>query len=260
MAEADGMAEARRLTLHDVQGSAVGVLDPRTRLLAALAIAVTLIGIKSLPGLLIALALSFALVLLSGLSLRALLHRLLHVEGFMLVLLLILPFTVEGHPLFTLGPLTASSEGLTHAVALVLRINVAILAIFALLGSLEPVRLGQAMARLGVPLQLVHLFLFTVRYVGLFRAETGRLLDSMRARAFVPRSNWHSWRTFGTLAGMILVRSMDRATRVGEAMRARAYCGRLPLSDHGSFSAKDAIFALLLAVVLAGLVVADRIL
>ena len=39
-------------------------------------------------------------------------HRLLHVESFVLLLFLTLPFSVAGLPLLTIGPLTASVEGL----------------------------------------------------------------------------------------------------------------------------------------------------
>jgi cobalt/nickel transport system permease protein len=244
--------------VEDAPGAIIARLDPRTRLLAALGFVAGLVALDSLGMLAVALAVSFILVRLAALPLHAMSHRLMHVEGFMLMLLVLLPFSVPGHPLFTLGPFVATDEGLLRAVGLVIRINAAVLAIFALLGSLEPVRLGQAMARLGLPWALVHLFLFAVRYVGLFGAEAHRLLESMRARAFVAGSNRHTWRTFGNLAGMMLVRSLERAERVHEAMRCRGYSGRLPLTYSDAFSRVDAAFAALLMLVVLGLVAADR--
>ena len=135
----------------------------------------------------------------------------------------------------------------------------ACLAIVALLASLEPVRLGQAMARLGVPLKLVHLFLFAVRYLHVLRAETGRLTEAMRARAFVARSTRHGWRTLGNLIGMMVVRSVERAERVGEAMRCRGFSGRLPLAVTDRSGRADVVFGLLVGLALAGLIAADRL-
>jgi cobalt/nickel transport system permease protein len=115
------------------------------------------------------------------------------------------------------------------------------------------------MARLGVPVKLVHLFLFTVRYAAVFRTETGRLLEAMRARAFVLRSSRHSWRTLGNLTGMMLVRSVERAERVEEAMRCRGFSGRLPLVATETFAPADVVFGTLLGVVLISLIAADRL-
>ncbi len=101
----------------------------------------------------------------------------------------------------------------------------------ALLGTLEPARLGHALARLGVPERLAHLLLLTVRQIQLVGDEYARLRQAMRARAFVPRSNRHTWHSFGWLMGMLLVRSLARSRRVLDAMRCRGFDGRLRLLD-----------------------------
>ncbi len=238
---------------------AIGQRDPRARLVAAVAILVTIIALNSLTVLVAALAGAGLLVGLARLPGHALRHRLAHVEGFMVVLLVLLPFTTPGTALWSAGPLVLSSEGLARAVAVALKVNIAVLTLFALVGALEPVRLGHAAARLGVPLKLVHLFLFVVRYVGLFQAEAAHLLEAMKARAFVPRASRHCWRSLGNLAGMMLVRSFERAERVDEAMRCRAFAGRFPLVTEDRFGTGDAVFGALTAVALATLVMLDRL-
>lgn len=239
--------------------SVMAPLDPRTRLLAAACFLTAIVALRSLPMLALALVGAAALVLLARLPWQALQHRLMHVEGFMVILLLFLPFTVPGTELFSLGPISASREGLLRALEILLRVNAAVLAVFALLGGLEPVRLGQAAARLGVPHKLVHLFLFTVRYVGLVQAEAGRLVEAMRARGFVARSNWHTWRTLGNFAGLVLVRSLDRAERVQEAMRCRGFAGRFPLTADLAFARQDLGFAAIGCGAAVTLVLADRL-
>ena len=51
-------------------------------------------------------------------------------------------------------------------------------------------------------------------------------------RCFIPATNIHTYRTYGYLFGMTLVRSWNRATRVHQAMLLRGFNGRLiPLAQ-----------------------------
>ena len=155
-------------------------------------------------------------------------RRLLHVEGFMLLLFATLPFTMAGRPLLTVGPLTASVEGSWRAALIACKVSSSVLLLTALLGTVEPARLGAALRGLYVPERVCRLFAMTARYVWLIRDEARRLHDAMRARGFRPRSNRHTWRSYGNLIGMLLVRSLDRAQRIEEAMLCRGYSGRFP--------------------------------
>jgi cobalt/nickel transport system permease protein len=86
---------------------------------------------------------AFALAILAEVNWRDMLHRLAHVEGFMVVLLILLPLTMEGRTLVALGPFALSDTGLMRALAIVLKVNAAVIATMALLATLEPVRLGR---------------------------------------------------------------------------------------------------------------------
>jgi cobalt/nickel transport system permease protein len=109
------------------------------------------------------------------------------------------------------------------------------------------------MNHLRVPHKLTHLLLFTVRYLDVLRREYGRLNAAMRLRGFRPRTNMHTYRTYGHLIGMLLVRSLDRSERVVAAMKCRGFRGHFYLLDHFHFSRLDAPFAFATVVVLAGL-------
>lgn len=206
----------------------IGGVAPAARLLAALILATAVAALHQPVTQGVALVGAIALALIAGRPMAALLRRLRHVEGFLLLLLVMLPFTVAGAPVVSLGPFDASAEGLWKALAIVLKVNATVLLVFALIGDLDPLRLGHAARRLGVPLRLVQVFLFAARYVGLFQDEIRRLREAMRARAFAARTSLHGFRSYGNLAGMILVRALDRGRRVEEAMRCRAFDGRLP--------------------------------
>lgn len=230
----------------------IAALDPRTRLLGAFAGVLAVALLSSLWVLAAAALGAFALALVAGPGAAALMRRLIHLEGFMLVLLALLPFTVPGTPLFGAPPFVASAEGFARAVQILLKVNACGFLVFALLGGLEPVRIGAAALALMAPERLVQLFLLVVRYGGVLRAEAARLQEAMRARAFAPRASltWslHTWRTYGHMLGMVLVRALERAERVSEAMRCRGFSGRLPASaERPALGAADLAFALLLA-------------
>ena len=119
--------------------------------------------------------------------------------------------------------------------SLSLKANAAVLAVTALIGTMDAVTLGHALAHFHVPQKLTQLMLFMVRYFDVLGREYARLRAAMRVRCFRPAMNRHSYRTFGYLVGMLLVRSFDRSERVLAAMKCRGFCGRYYMLDHFAF-------------------------
>ena len=234
--------------------------DPRLRVVAAVLFSLVTVSLARMPAVLGAFTVSTAMALSNGLGFRDLLRRLVPLEGFMVILLLTLPFTVPGKALMTIGPLTASHEGLFTALIIMLKAGAVVLAVLTLVGSLEPVTFGHAMGRLGVPDKLVHLLLLTLRQVHLLHQEFLRLRQAMRARAFVPRSDRHTWKSYGYLVGMLLVRALARSRRILAAMRCRGFCGRLYLLDSNTWQRTDTWVALGFILLIASLPLADRLL
>lgn len=214
-------------------------LDPRTRVLAAALFAGTVVTAHGIAADGAAVAVALALAGLARLPLRQAGRRLLALEGFMLVTVASLPFTVAGTPLLSVGGMAASAEGMERAGSVMLKASAVMLAVQALLATLEMGSLGHALARLGLPTRLVSLLLFTVRYVEVLHQEYGRLRLAMRARAFRPRTGWHTWRSFGWLVGMLLVMSVERAQRIHAAMRLRAFTGHFHMLDDQRAGALD---------------------
>jgi cobalt/nickel transport system permease protein len=229
-------------------------LDPRTRLLTGFALVLTIAMLTAIPALLAAVALGLALAAAARLEVRATLHRLLHLEGFMLVVLVLLPITVPGTPLAQVGPVSMSAEGFGRAVAILLKANAAVLVVLALMAPLGTVRIGHAMARLGLPDSFVQVFLFTVRYVDLFAEERVRLWTAMRVRGFAPRLDRHTLVTYGRLVGALVLRSLDRADRVHAAMRLRGFAGRVHRHETLEFTRHDGVAALLCGTAIVALV------
>jgi cobalt/nickel transport system permease protein len=232
-------------------------LDPRTRVVAALAFSLVLVATDGIAAPAAGLVAALGLAGLARLAPRLVLRRLLGLEGFMVAVLVMLPFTVPGSPAFEVLGLTASAEGLRRALAIALKANAVVLAVLALLGSMEAVTLGQALGRLGLPDRFVTLFLFTIRYIDVLYSQYGRLRLAMRARAFRPRAGLHTWRSVGWLFGMLLVTSVERSERIHAAMRLRGFSGRFPRLDEAPAGMLDWGFGAAKAALLVMMVVVD---
>jgi cobalt/nickel transport system permease protein len=232
-------------------------LDPRGRVLAAVAFAIIVAMSHRLSTLALALGVALAASFVSGLSPGTLLRRLAPLNLLLLLIVAILPLSTRGTPLTTVGPLVVSEEGLRLAAAIALKANAIVLALSALVATLDVNCLGHVLHHLYVPEKLVHLLLLTVRYLGVMHREHQRLSASMKIRGFRPGMNRHTYRSYGYLVGMLLVRSLDRSERIVAAMKCRGFRGHFYLLDHFAFSRRDVPFAAAVVAVLAILGLAE---
>ena len=239
-------------------GSGLRDVDPRVRIVTTVAFAIVVVALQDLAVLGIALMCAALAALAARLPLVPTLRRAAAMDAFIVVMLLMLPFTVPGTPLLTIGSLTASWEGLWQAIAIGLKANAIVLLLLALVGTMHPADLGHALHRLGVPAVLIHLLFFTVRYVEVLSREYHRTRLAMKARAFRPRSDLHTWRSLGYLIGMLLVRSLERAERILKAMKCRGFDGRLHAVDAFTLRPSDGVFAAAWVLVLAALLILER--
>lgn len=216
-------------------------LDPRVKIVAVSFFSVVVAVSNRFVVLMSALALGFFIVLLARVPMRQLVRRLVPVNVFILFLWLFLPFTVQGEPLFSVGPLVGTHEGVLYATQISLKSNAIVAVLIALVASSSILTIGHAMHELRVPQKIVHLFFFTYRYIHVIGREYVRLVNAMKVRGFRPGTNMHSYKTFAYLVGMLLVRSCDRAERVRNAMLCRGFRGRLYSLSHFSMKTRDVI-------------------
>ncbi len=220
-------------------------IDPRARIAAAVILTLAVAVARTAPAIALATVAAAGLVAMARISPGDLFRRLLPLEILVAVLLIIVPWP------------NYDREGMMLAARIALKANAVVLAVTALVGTMDAVTLGHALAHFHVPQKLTQLLLFMVRYFDVLGREYARLRAAMRVRCFRPAMNGHSYRTFGYLVGMLLVRSFDRSERVLAAMKCRGFCGRYYMLDHFAFvPRRDVPFyaaMLVLAVVLLGL-------
>ena len=224
-------------------GGGAWSIDSRVRLLAVLSFAAVVVSLQGWRSLIAATVLAAFAIIVSGPAWRALARQVLAMDGLMLLVLASLPFSVPGEPLWQWGRLSASRDGLLQALAIAAKANAILLMAFVLLRPMSAITLGHALRRLRVPASLTHLLMFTVRYLDVLAAEYARLRRAMTVRAFRPRTDRHTWRTFGWLVGMLLVRSFERAERIEAAMKCRGFTGQWPMIDDLRLRPADGAFA-----------------
>lgn len=188
------------------------------------------------------LAVVAALVLVARLPLGAVIKRLLLANSFTLFLLLTLPLTYGGEELGRLGPLAISSEGTRLAALITLKTNAIVLGLIALLATSRVAALGHALEGLHLPRQLCFLLLFSYRYVFVIHQEYRRLTRAAAMRCFVPATTIHTYRTYGYIFGMTLVKSWNRSARVHQAMLLRGFDGRLIPLEQQTVGRGDIVF------------------
>lgn len=235
-------------------------LDPRGRVVASFLYSILVVSLHNLSALVLAVALSVSLALLARLPIGTTARKVIAMDSFIVFLLVMLPFTMEGEAVFTLWGFEASREGFLRAFEIGLKANAILFALLSLVGVMEPAVLGYALYRLRVPGKLVHLFLFTVRYIDVFYEEYGRLRTAMKARGFEARTNWHTLRSVGYLLGMLLVRSLERSERILAAMKCRGFDGRFHILYDLRTGPRDVAFGVLFFVTCTALIAGEFLL
>jgi len=235
--------------------SFVHKLDPRVKIIVAILYSIVVAVSSNFSALLPALGISVFLVVLSTLSIRKVLYRLLLVNGLIIFLWVFLPFTYKGGSLFTIGPLVGTKEGVLYASQITVKCNAILLVMIAMLSTTPISTLGHAMGQLYFPDKIIHLFLFTYRYIHVIFQEYNRLINAMRIRGFKPQTNLHTYRSYAYLVGMLLVRSYDRAERIHKAMLCRGFHGKYYTLSRFSIKIGDILYMSLMLSAILGLMV-----
>ncbi|MGD2099698.1 MAG: energy-coupling factor transporter transmembrane component T, partial [Desulfobacterales bacterium] len=169
--------------------SIIHQLDPRIRVVLTSVYAFVVALSYHFPVLIMALVLSLVLIVISRISLTAVLKRMIWVNALILLLWLLLPFTFKGDVLTRVGAFDIYRPGVVFAAQITLKSYAILLVFIALIATMPFATLGHALFRLRVPEKIVHLLLMTYRYVFVIEQEYLRLLRAAKIRGFQPGTN-----------------------------------------------------------------------
>ena len=195
--------------------------DPRVTLLSVSGFAMAVMLTRSLSVTVMLGLMTAVLAWLSAVPLRRLATR-CAVAPFISALI-VLPQVVllPGDPLVRVFGLTVTDAGVAYVVLFTMRVGVGVALLSLIVMTTKFSSIVAAMRELRIPVALVWVIAVTYRYLFLFFDELWRLILARNSRTtgrLGARGGWHDAKQ---LAGIFLLRTLDRGERVGQGMRAR---------------------------------------
>lgn len=141
-------------------------------------------------------------------------------------LALLVPFLLAiGVGMIGMAP---STERLERFGMLCGRVAVALLGTLWVVNTTPLVELVRQLRRWGCPAVFASVLLLAWRYIAVLFDELGRLRTARRSRTLRRQSIWEEWLSLGQSLGQLLIRALDRAEQIHQAMEARGWTGGGP--------------------------------
>ena len=211
-------------------------MDPRAKIVAALAVMISSCVVLTPAQLVLELAFGLIAVALSKVPIRKVLTSIAPLAIMLLILgLFNLFFVHTGEPLVQLGPVTITADGAWFALCYPLRFSVCVLMGALLLLTTTPARLSDAfdsllspLARLGLPAhELAMVFSLMLRFIPTLADEAVSIRDAQAARggAIELGNPLQRLRAVGSIVVALLASSAHHADNLARALDARCYVG-----------------------------------
>ncbi|MEW5736520.1 MAG: cobalt ECF transporter T component CbiQ [Thermodesulfobacteriota bacterium] len=238
--------DIRRLDTLAFADSPIHRLDPRVKILTTLVYIVTVV---SFPKYAVSALLPFLLypVVISSLGrvpLELLARKMLPAALFAFAIGIFNPL-LDRAPLFAVGPLCVSG-GMVSFCSIMLRVLLTVSAALLLIATTGMEAVGSGLERLGAPKGFVVQLLFLYRYIFVLGDTASRMARARDLRSFGRRGT--GIRSYATLLGHLLLRTMDRAQNIHQAMLCRGFDGEIRLGKPMRLRAADTLFLLLWSV------------
>ncbi|HBC94118.1 MAG TPA: energy-coupling factor transporter transmembrane protein EcfT [Pelotomaculum sp.] len=229
------MIKRMKLGKYTPGTSIIHQLDPRTKLLGWLAVVTAILISYSWPVLLLNTGLIFMVIYLSKTSLSSILHGIKWLWIIFICSFLAQCIYTQGVPLFSLGPLTVTVEGVFRGLSTFLRLLILFLSSTILTMTTSPMKLAGGLEslfapliHLGVPVnQFAMLITISLRFIPTLLEEAETITKAQKSRGAPFTSPKKLVRLKSSLAVLIplVVSSLQRATDLATAMESRCYTG-----------------------------------
>ena len=226
-------------------------LDARVKLLSALALLVMVISCRGIAFPLLVAGVCGGICLSLGVRPRVLALRFaepLFIAGMVLLLKLFFTGTV---PLFSFTiagwEVVGHRDGLMEGVRIASRIAGAVTVVAAIGFATPFTDLMGALAWLRVPKGFIEVALFAWRYLFVLLDDAQVVYAAQKNRLGYAGYR-RGLRSFGTLAGALVIKAFDNSQNITTAMVQRGYDGTMPLLKHKPFRCGEVMVALLVVV------------
>jgi cobalt/nickel transport system permease protein len=234
--------DLRRLDELAAQKTVIHRLDPLSKLLTTLVFIVTVASFHKydVTGLLPMVLFPVVLQNLSELPARYLLQRMLIAAPFVFFIGVFNPL-FDHLPLIQVGSVIISG-GWVSFVSIMIRFALSVIAALILIATSGFDEVCAALFRLKIPRAFVVQLLFMYRYLSVLIEETARMVRAHSLRS-IPGQGIQ-YKIWGSLVGQLLLRTIDRAERIYQAMLCRGFTGEIRLMRSNKTRPSDIIYFL----------------
>ncbi len=207
------------------QDTFVHRMDPRIKVLTTLAFIVCVVsfGKHDISALVPFLVYPLFLVVLGDVPVGYLFRKVMLAAPFAVLIGIFNPL-LDREVLVQLGPFGISG-GWVSFLSILLRFTMTVGAALILIATTGYHAVCMALERMGVPQVFVVQLLFLYRYLFVLVDEASRMVRARSLRSF--QGKGAGIRVFGSMAGHLLLRTMDRAQRIHLAMLSRGFDGNI---------------------------------
>ena len=243
-------------------GSAMHRLDARVKFICAITAVFGAVALTRSEYAVIPIIVCVALAVYAHASLKSYFKRLLYPTYVAIVVAVVQLFT-GAHVVATIPYLgwNIYQEGIVFAILIFARV-LAAASILNLLITVTPMEtLLDSLAWFRVPSVILDTTMLMYRYISVVSQEKTRIYKAQQSRCGYTKSvgMFRRLGNYGTVGGMLLVKSFDRALKVGDAMVSRGYTGTSSLFSYSTkkMAKKDIIIGILVVSAVVALLLAD---
>lgn len=143
--------------------------------------------------------------------------------------------------LVQIGPVPISG-GVVSFVSIIIRFTLSVVAALLLIATTGIDAICGALFSLGVPRVVVTQILFVYRYLYVLTEEVMKTICAYSLRS--PQSDGVAFKAWGSLVGVLLLRAIDRAQRIYQAMLCRGFDGEVRIVRSWQLGKWDIAFLL----------------
>lgn len=212
-------------------------VNVRIKLLVALSLLVMVISCKGILFPVLIAAISLLLCLKMGIPLRVLFLRMAQPVFFAIVILLLKFFFSGEDAMFSISlptsyfsflTLTGHRDGLIEGLKIASRILGGVSLIIAFGFSTPFTEVMAGLSWLRIPKQFIEIMMFAYRYIFVF-LEDGLTIYNAQKNRLGYSGIRKGMKSFGTLAGALVIKGFDQSQKTSVAMIQRGYTGDMPV-------------------------------
>ncbi len=237
-------------------------LDPRVKVVGAVALILAVGLARHLPVLVLTYAVTAAIGVFAGLPARTLVKRVWVALPFFTAVVAvpaIFSFVTPGQPLVSLGPVAITAPGVRTALTLVFRVAASVTAVLLLVLTTRWPVLLRALRSLRVPLVITLVLSMTYRYIFLLARVANSMFLARRSRTIGRTDGRGNRRFLGATTGLLVGKSYHLSNEVYLAMLSRGYRGEPTTLESFRLRRRDVVALVGAILVAAALVAADHL-